>query len=415
MKANKVTETEIKKKTREIKNGYKKNYAKGYRGEIIKLLFINGFLPYESFRLLARDTRLYQRTIKKLEKEEIVKIQKIKTAKYVILRYGNLEREEDIKTYPEKYIEHYQKESIQNAYIMGRSQPAKIEREIKSVITNIMMYAGKIDVTPYKRNLQSEYLEEDDCFYITSKELKQIGSYNDKKENKTKVLQNSRIMGLLCSPGGNYSVYNIGDNMIEWKRFGESRMQMYIQSIIIRKSRITPDKTEMKKEAIVIASKPQLYRSICTNDLQEMKERKKILMNIDYSYDSMYCIPQTAEGIEILTYMTTKSWKEKIKNALLPFEERNAALYTQVNCDGYDEKGHIYKLIFCIPDLVKLKQFLGRARLEEEKERYEIYCYESQLEIIIPLASSIATIYTVNAQELINYLNKGENRGNFDE
>lgn len=392
----------------------KPNYKKGYKGEILYLLYENGIIPYTALRLLEGETRLYQRAVKDMEKNEIVKIEKNNGHKYVRLNIESLLGKEVRKSVPEEYVEYYKKTSSDAVSRMTEKSNTSNERTERNTSTQIMMYSVNIQTGMKAKNLAKEKIEKDDCYYYHSIGLKKLDDYKDKVEKKrmkgkdgeteTKKISNSRANGMLISPGGMYVVYNIGQSLVEWKRFGEVKMIYYLKNLV--KKRQSPDMERAEiEEAIVIASKKENYVDICTREYK-LKEicKKVILMNIDYAYKSMYAVPQDADGKLMLKIMIKEGWKERIYNSILNTEERREREFVQITCDGYDKSADVYKYVFCVPDLVRLKAYAIRAKMENEKERFTLYCYTWQREIVAEIIGQSANIYTIDIRQLYSEL-----------
>ncbi len=380
------------------------NYGKGYVNEILQLLHICGVIPYHSLQLLSDNHRMYQRAVKKMEKDGTIQVDKRGGEKNMRLRNHRWRRADYENYIPLEYMNYYETTAVNMVSNLsdGSKNRTTPSRTLKNASTQIMMYACGIEISPDKRDLRKEMLEDDDLAYYSSNEIKQLETYHDivtksKKEGVySKKLINSRINGVMISPGGIYAVYNTGNTLMEWKRYGEVKMAAYIASIVRHKS--TSDiSISDPKEAIVIARNDSLFTKICLGHYK--KNSKIILMNIDYAYDRLYAIPESREGIIHLKMMITNGWRGKILDSVLSKEEQLAKKEVSIECDGYDSQEGIYKLVFCIPDLQKLKSFTARASLANERSRYHIYCYSYQTKMIIDIAGLSVTILKMDIKE----------------
>lgn len=331
---------------------------------------------------------MYQRAIMDMEKAGTVIVDKRGGEKNVRLRNHRWRREEYEDFIPEEYMRHYEQTAV--GVVSDLSGGAKNKttpgRILKNSATQIMMYACGIEISPDKRDLRNEMLEDEDLVYYNSNEIKQIEAYRDqvtheKKDGEySKKLVNSRINGVLISPGGVYAIYNIGNTLIEWKRFGEVKMAVYIAGLIRHKS-ISDVSINGPKEAIVIARADSLYKKICLGSYH--KNSKTILLNIDYAYDRLYAVPESRDGVTMLKMMVVNGWRMRILDSILPKEEQLAANDVSVECDGYDASTGVYKLVFCIPNLQKLKSFAARAEFASDRDHYYIYCFTYQMQLIL--------------------------------
>lgn len=179
--------------------------------------------------------------------------------------------------------------------------------------------------------------------------------------------------------------------MIEWKRFSEVKMATYVTELI-RKRSMYEQEAKMPREAIVLATTDRIYHQICELNYERNRTYRVTLMNIDYSFQSIYAVPEDKNGKLLIRIMGQKSWKHDIRKRLLSEKELENKIYTTVQCDGYDTDNDIYTLIFCIPDLVKLKAFTARANLESNPKKYRIYCFTYQIPLIMSLAGTNVTI-----------------------
>ena len=391
----------VRKRRTGRKMNNKRNYKKGYKNEIIQLLHIVAVIPYRSLRLLSDNCRMYQRAVREMAEDKTVIVDKRGGEKNIRLLDYSSRRVEYEKYVPKGYAEYYEKTASEKIKALSDNiNKSASERVMKNSATQIMMYACGIEIGPDKRDLRCEMLEDSDLAFYSSNELKQIESYRDtvtyqnKQGEKTKKLSNSRISGLLTSPGGIYAVYNIGESLIEWKKFGEVKMSAYITQLISKKS-LSEVKIDEPKNAVVIARDESLFVKICNESYR--KNEKAIILNMEYAYDRLYIVPEDQNGILLVKMMITSGWRGKILNMILRKEEQMNAAEVSVDCDGYDTENNICKLVFLIPNLIKLKAFITRALLETDKTRtYQIYCYSFQAKMISELAGNYVKILSID-------------------
>lgn len=384
----------------------KKNYKKGYKNEIIQLIYLCGLVPYRSLRLLADHPQLYQRAVKDLTEEKILTDDKKGGERNIRLQDRRKKKEEYEPYIPSEYIEYYEEETRLVLRRLGENDYTSAKKEIRNSDTKVMMYAAGIDISPDKKDLETEMIEKDDCGYYGSTEFKSVIGYQatvtnesrNKKEISQKIL-NSRVNGLLISPGGTYAVYNIGKELIEWRRKGELKMASSI-SALMRSISAEKYSVTTKKECIIIAQTHTQYIHIC-NNTNEKRPYKINHINIDYTYDRVYAVPDNRDGVKLLAIMKRRNWKEIILDSILTKEERRNALNTNIDCDGYDSETELSKLIFCIPDLVKLKNFVKRALIEDDRDKFKVYCFTNQLPLITGFASNSVQITCVEFDKYI--------------
>ena len=109
----------------------------------------------------------------------------------------------------------------------------------------------------------------------------------------------------------------------------------------------------------------------------------------------------------MLWIMQHKGWKNYLKDKLLTHEEQEDRKFVTVDCDGYDKENDIYSLVFLIPDMTRLKAFLTRARMEQDWNKYRIYCYKSQYSFISGIVGKDIKIYTVDIVEVMKEIRTG--------
>ena len=113
----------------------------------------------------------------------------------------------------------------------------------------------------------------------------------------------------------------------------------------------------------------------------------------------MYAIPEDRNGVLLLRMMTQAGWRKKILDSIISEEAQRASSKINIDCDGYDEEKGIYQLIFCIPDLAKLKNYIKRAQIEDEKNKFRIYCYTHQLPVIAAIAGEYVQVSKVDIEK----------------
>lgn len=371
-------------------NKVKPNYRIGNKNEILILLHITGIIPYKSIRLLADTPTMYQRAIRQMKKDGVVEIKKRGTEKYICLQKSERQKKKYQEYLPENIIQYYKNYGSRNLWKMTE-KVAEQNKVVRDTDAQIFFYACGYHIGPYTKDINTDLIGENENSYYSSREIKRIEGYTDGKSKTNKKVTASRVNGILINGGENYIVYNLGNQMIEWKRFSEIKMATYVTGLI-RKRSIYEREAKMPKEAIVLASTDRIYHQICELNYERNRTYRVTLMNIDYSFQSIYAVPADKNGKLLIRIMKQKSWKHDIRKRLLSEKELENKIYTTVQCDGYDTNNDIYTLIFCIPDLVKLKAFTARANLESNPKKYRIYCFTYQIPLIMSLAGTNVTI-----------------------
>lgn len=358
----------------------KANYKKGYKGEIIRQLYKNGIIPYRSLPMLAGDLRMYKRSLTDMQKANIVVVDKSGGEKNV--RFADRKTKKEYVDSVSKEYERYYTEEIQkriwkiNEY---QNEPTKTKVRTQKLIhdgaTKIFMYACGIKTTPDIASID-EGIDLRDKTYYGSYEVKSAGGNTNKN-------QTSRINGVLFSPGGVYPIYNIGKKLIEWKRYDEIKMITTINNMVRNKSN-GDIRAGDRKECIVMATDLKQYVRMIDLDYNKKNNYIDRLINIDESYKKMYAVPEDRNGKLLLEIMTEENWSDRIYRSMLTTAEREGAKGSSIY-DGYDVKRGIYSMVFCVPDLVKLKKFVSKANIEGDSSKFRIYMFDFQIPIVVNL------------------------------
>lgn len=372
------------------KQNIKPNYRIGLKNELLTILHITGVIPYKSLRLLADPPTMYQRAIRQMEQDGVVKIEKRGADKIICLQNTATQKNKYQEYLSERIVEYYKEYGNRNLWKMSEDAPER-NKTMRDTDAQMFFYGCGYQIGPLAKDLNSEMIGEKEKSYYSSREIKRIEGYQDGKPKTNKKITASRVNGIIISDGGNYIVYNLGNKMIEWRRFSEVKMATYVTELI-RKRSIYEQNAKMPKEAIVLATTDRIFHQICELNYERIRTYRVTLMNIDYSYQSVYAVPENQDGKMLMHIMEQKGWKHDIKTRLLKESEIEDQKFTNIPCDGYDTENDRYTLIFCIPDLVKLKAFTARANLESDPKKYRIYCFTYQIPLIVSLAGTNVTI-----------------------
>lgn len=380
---------EQKKQQKEKQKEIKPNYRVGNKKEILELLYTIGVIPYRSLRLLTAPAyaRMYQRAINQMEQDGVIKVEKRGTEKVIMLQSTELQRKKYEKYLPEKLLDYYNSFSKRSLWALTEKNISVQTKAIRDTDAQMFFYACGFMIGPRAKDLTREMIEETENSYYSSREIKSVCGYKPNKDVTSKKITSSRVNGMLLSSGGTFAVYNLGNQMIEWRRFNELKFATYMGQLLRERSTYELD-AKIPKEAIVMASSDSIFRQICELNYEKNRNYHVTYMNIDYVYDSIYAVPEDANGKMLMDIMNTRSWRRRIKELMLKPEYIEDSMYTQIPCDGYDKENDVHILIFCIPDLVKLKTFVARANLEGNKKKYRIYCYTYQIPLLVSLAGS---------------------------
>ena len=207
----------------------------------------------------------------------------------------------------------------------------------------------------------------------------------------------------MLSPGGVYGVYNVDDSLIEWRKYGELKMAHYIADILNNNYEPYIESNVSKVDfAVIMASDNRIYQEIIKGEYKN--KDTYIKMNIDFTYPQMYAVPLDKNGQKMMSIMVMEKWREKLNESVLSEEEMIEAATCGIICDAKEttaEGKEIYKLLFCIPDLTRLKHFLVQTQLRPDKSKYQIYCFDYQLEMLAGLVGEYAEVYSMPIDEYL--------------
>ena len=384
------------------------NYKKGRKHDLLKILQLTGSIPYSSLRLFPRySTRMMQRAVKELEVEGVVGVGKNGGKRQVYLTNFQDKNPEYKEAFPALYKDMYSVITSKDRSRALYGKKADAQRVLRNTETYVLMQGAGVNVAPDEKVmlLSTNVIDKTVVCYYTSREVKNYGNFEVKVDEKeklkdgTKKINSSRLTGLLVSPGGRYGIYNVGSSLIEWQRYGEIKMAEHLGKLLGDKYAGAEDKSRIN-QAIVLADTDNTLIQIVT----ETKKSKRgvPLLNIDYAYNCMYGICVSTEGQKMLKIMTRPEWKIEMMDSFIEKPYQNLNNTTSVPCNGYNEDTGEYTMLFCIPDMVKLKGFVARSIIDSnENKKFKIYCFTHQLAFISKIAGASCEIFSVNLEEYI--------------
>ena len=373
----------------------KKNYKKGTRHQIVKIILFCGFITKKSLSIINGSTSVYKRKAHEMLNEGVLKDTQIpidrKVQHVLTLRdYPEL-KETLIKEIGQNECNIYESYGAPVAHKVrfnkqnGR-RPAL--REILSVETQMFAMMSGAGTTlngePILFNLDTL---DDKSRYYTSKEYKRYTNYytevinkdsliKDKSsllqvesQGKKKALSEVRIIGVLFSSGGNYAVYNFGNRLTKLSTLGEHKIANMISSTAREKNLLQDTK------GLFVARDLSVFLKLFS-DTGANKQVAKTILDLDAIYKHLFILPYTQEGRKHLRIMQQDDWEEKIKLISLRGLQTDTSL-TPIACDGY--KDNQYVLLFAIPDIAKLYRFIVTAKANADSScEYTICCFDYQ-------------------------------------
>ena len=390
-----------------------KSYLEGYRGEVIRNILESGFMARDIIKLYEGPyAEQMRRTISRLKKEGVVEEKKtISGIKYLTLTKAG--KELVLGEANAELIEAYSSPRVKEAirYLDMQKPPRKTDDNLEFAYqTNqnklvndatskvFMKMAGLKPASD--SDIANGDIKREEALFIDSKRTKQLGSFKAaiSSQKSSQKLANSRINGICVTEGGIYGVYFTGDAAPEWAQLGEKRMVACIKAIASRNI-AGYSMGFYEGECIVITKIDSNFPEMILREYKD-KTSRRMLMNIDSTYDHMYSIQYSPEGIRMLRIMQVENWQAKIKLEMFYEKEIEESNFVSTACDAYDRRNGIYKLAFCIPDMTKLKSFAQRAKLADEPDKYHVYCYKNQEHILKPVLKDYVKYHLIPLDEV---------------
>lgn len=371
--------------------------TKGKRVEILKALYANGVLPYRSLKLFDGETTLTQsKALQMVKEEEIVRLGKGRES-HLALNDDWWNGTTHWKDVDEVYINRRMDIDEELSRGLREGGTSRLNRLGKRAELNLMMHQAGIGSYPDERPKMGENdFTSSEPIYYSADEVKKATVYSDKTEKKDGVKQvtNSRLAGLMVAPDRMYATYSLGKKLIEWDRFGEIRMKNIIQRTVGEKNK---ELVQNPMDCIIFADEYSVFERVVLSGLETQPVfNTKTLLNIDAAYDHMYALPTDKNGIALLEEMKREEWLDIMKGILLEgYEEPEVGL--NVVCDAVDEDKYI--LMFTSCDISRLQSFIKRAHSANDRDRFIIYCFSFQTQLVRRLAGDDVTIWEIELSD----------------
>lgn len=368
----------------------KKNYKKGYKYEILKILYMNGAISYNTLKLLPGSPLMNERAYRKLRDEGIVELINQAGRRMIIFKNYEGRKHEYEKYMPLGYSDYYYAKGKEIREKVKRGTPVDVERaarcgEILAIMrsSNLNSYIENCPKYSWKQPYDITQ-----SYYHNSFDIKNTDIQYPSHTGEDKNMASTRIIGCINSPGGDYGIYNVSKGLIEWSRSGELKAATHLKRL---SERVYGDTSEREINAIVYMKNLNLVEEIVFN---ENVHKTVNLISIDNVYPSMYALPINDIGIKMTMLLTMEQWKEYIYSFYISEIDYENAKGLSVSCDGYD--GEHYILVYCVPDITKLKLYLRKAQADLDFKKYILYCFDWQEEHIRKTAGHLVQIRTID-------------------
>ncbi len=372
----------------------KKNYKKGTRHKIVKMVLMCGCIPWEALNVIDGNPEVYKMKIREMVKEGVLDVVRVLNNRrtYRLVNFNDFDK--NLKEFQgyysidelNNYIKNGYEDNKRAKYIKNTDKGTDSLRVILSnEITILMMTAGILTTPDEKNDICIEMTEDSNkSSYYTSREIrKQTGYTADVTTDTTKKylersntdtdkrISNSRASGILMSPGNVYVVYNISHIFKNWYRSAEYKMQIYVNRLLYEKGiyNMSAD------SAILFAKNYDAFLSLVWPE-DSMKDHYE---NIKYTFKYIYALPYSPEGREMVKIMKVKGWRHRLKQHFIG-KFNNDTNGIAVDCDAYMDD--TYVCAFLAPELSRYKRFLAWAEEGNNRDKYIVVCFDFQLDFV---------------------------------
>ena len=217
--------------------------------------------------------------------------------------------------------------------------------------------------------------------FYNSREIKELGDEAIK-------INGSRAMGILFTPTDLFSVYNIGDSLIEWDYKIEMRFKAIIQTTICQKS-FSQQYTAGSIHGLMFVKSMRLAAEILN------QPRQKEYFIFDGNYNHFYCLTNDHRGERILQMLCSAELNEKMHELLSENLYEHDPGHSVEN-DAIDDDGNPV-LFACTFDLVRLRRFVQGIMMQNKTGT--IYCFDFQKEALTHIIDERIQIRTVSFEK----------------
>lgn len=381
----------------ERKKERKKQYNKGLRRDLVGWCLSLGCVTTRGMKIYyGKDYAKKHMYVKTLINEDIIKEGRFKyeglmTRYYTLNDYNNLYLRY-IGSYPAGTHFVYMDYEEPQARFIGRTTKEEMyqrERAARISDTAMMFHTAGVPCMAEDKEevLSGEKLVEKNLLYLTSNEIK-------KSQN---IKNTSRAVGYYFGIGETYVVYHTGQKRrLKWSLTVEGKNVNCINLInsTMRKDSLK-HVTEVK--AILTGGEEAVLKLF---EQTEKRKKRSInnagMMTLPCGHKKLYYVPYNEFGCKMINIIGRNEWEKELKKEYLS-KYSPAKLQNGIAHDARDGDTNI--ILFCIPDLESLHNFILHARYADNKNRFRIICFEEQKAFIQEVAEDSCEIETVNLDE----------------
>ena len=366
--------------------------------KIIMLLLITGEFPFRSLGLLGNErsiketavrmTQLHDIHIKDSEKTyrcRLITISGKSTLKTLRLCRAGFELIVD--EMPDLF-DSYMIDSFGHRF---HGESYRIERNHRIAESILMCMRSGIEcrthLLPQLQKRERIFLSYSDPAFYSSKYIKRLGV---DEMNKSKYI---RMVGAIFSEAGLYEIYNSRSDVMEWYGQGEDKSILIMEDLCRYNFQISES-----HRAIIFGNE----YDVAFRTLQRFAAGDKYVQLDLLGYQCMHFIPMDESGTKLLQIMMLKNWDQKLLRLI--FESR---YMPEVKEFKYDARiNDVYVLSFFDSDIIKLASFY--KTVEQEKYKWEVACFDSQLPFLRKYLGDQAVIRVFPLDQIHTKLDAGK-------
>jgi len=385
----------------------KKKWGTGYRREIAYILHNNGVLPYPSIQILypnLTQRKNFLHVVSDMKREGTLGVKRAGnnnrgTRLLYMSDYKNQKENYQVNI-PQSCIEYYENDFLHfdKLYSFFSAKKSMALRAIQEAKLNLLMYASGLDTfSDQVGNSNSFYLavtfkrianEKGESLFNKITDTN-VGTPNNDIES---ILKESRAhaIGYLKS----YGVAYINEDIFSVYICGSSLTAIVLNETNITKEykKYAEDNAEKRgwkytKETPVSAL-IVMESLVCLPRIIDYDENYVSAKQIKYeSYEkvyqgNIYAVDYTYESSMHIYLMQRSNWKLiDLINIIPGYSNISYSSLAGFNCDYYDTETSVATLFFMIPNIHKLKGFIGEVRRNPGKY-FNIICYDYQREAV---------------------------------
>lgn len=384
--------------------------TKGMRRDILTAIIATGCLPKRSLALLPGTLKAKQKALLKMGQEDIVKevLDKRKPPKETIW-VATVDLTTDSGTdaclglIDESSLSELVKSGDRKKILSTATPYPERLRIMKNAECFVFFYGIGFDYDLSRQSSLKNKESDSSTIFFTSRQVKGVYEDDGLKADidKNQLLNTTRLSGLAISGGGNYAVYCLSTYLNTYSRSGETKMRVYTD-------RLLSDKGYAPVSAALLLSRSEkAFKSYLSPKTQRAQNSVLAIENV---YKHIMALPENETGQVMMRIMGEAGWRKKLLSMVLTSEQLAAAKILNF-CDGYDQATDTYILAYCVPDIKRLRLFLGNLGASTEADKYMIICYDVQVEFLKSVLDAPIRLRSVKLADVAEKFGVAE-RGN---